>query len=154
MSGSAATQVVGEREHPVRTKRAIIDCDVHHYVPSIRALRPYLPLQWQRYIEESGFQGPAISPYPKGTPGASRLDAFPPTGGPAGSDLPFLREQLLDTWGIDCAILNCLYNLWSVQNEDFALALARAVNDWTQAEWLEKQRRRRSSSMIPINNPE
>src|SRR4051794_9610940 len=80
------------------TGRAIIDVDVHHYVPSIRALMPYLSRRWQSYVEESGFQGPVGSPYPKGSPGASRLDAFPPTGGPAGSDLPFLREQLLDGW--------------------------------------------------------
>src|SRR5215212_9716898 len=136
------------------TGRAIIDVDVHHYVPSIRTLLPYLSRRWQSYVEESGFQGPVGSPYPKGSPGASRLDAFPPAGGPAGSDLPFLREQLLDAWGIECAILNCLYNLWSVQNEDFALALARAVNDWTVAEWLEKESRLRASIMVPINNPE
>jgi predicted TIM-barrel fold metal-dependent hydrolase len=138
---------------PAETTRAIIDCDVHHYIPSIRALLPYMPLRWQRYVEESGFQGPIGSPYPKGSPGAARIDAIPPNG-VAGSDLPFLREQLLDTWGIEVAILNCLYNLWAVQNEDFALALARAVNDWTLAEWLEKEPRLRASIVVPINNAE
>ena len=55
----------------------IIDADVHHYVNSIRTLLPYLPLRWQRYVEESGFQGPAASPYPKGSPYAARTDAAP-----------------------------------------------------------------------------
>jgi predicted TIM-barrel fold metal-dependent hydrolase len=132
----------------------IIDCDIHHYVNSIRTLLPYLPLRWQRYVEESGFQGPAPSPYPKGSPYAARIDAVPPSGGQPGSDLPFLREQLLDRWEIEYAILHCLYNLWSVQNEDFALALARAINDWTLAEWLEKEPRLRAGIVVPINNPE
>ena len=127
---------------------------VHHYVNSIRTLLPYLPLRWQRYVEESGFQGPAASPYPKGSPYAARIDAAPPDGGIPGSDLPFLREQLLDRWEIEYAILHCLYNLWSVQNEDFALALARAVNDWTLAEWLEKEPRLRAGIVVPINNPD
>ncbi len=138
----------------IGTARAIIDCDVHHYVASIHTLLPYLSLRWQRYVEESGFQGPAISPYPKGSPGAARIDALPPGGGPAGSDLPLFRAQLLDAWDIEVAILNCLYNFWSVQNEDFALALARAVNDWTRAEWLEAEPRLRSSIVVPIQNAE
>src|SRR6266852_5256415 len=132
----------------------IIDSDVHHYVNSIRTLLPYLPLRWQRYVEESGFQGPAPSAYPKGSPYAARIDAMPPGGGIPGSDLSFMREQLLDRWEIEYAVLHCLYNLWSVQNEDFALALARAVNDWTLAEWLEKEPRLRAGIVVPINNPE
>ena len=67
-----------------------IDADVHHYVNSIRTLLPYLPLRWQRYVEESGFQGPAASPYPKGSPFAARIDAAPPNGGiPAGGSATF-----------------------------------------------------------------
>jgi predicted TIM-barrel fold metal-dependent hydrolase len=137
-----------------QTARAIIDCDVHHYVNSIDTLMPYLPLRWQRYVEESGFQGPPGSPYPKGSPNASRIDAIPPNGGRPGSDLPFLRAQLLEAWGMEYAVLNCLYNLWALHNEDFALALAQAVNDWTIAEWLEKEPRLRSGIVVPINNPE
>jgi uncharacterized protein len=154
MSGGVAIRASGEQQPATKTAHAIIDCDIHQYVPSPRTLMPYLSLRWQRYVEESGFQAPANSPYPKGSPGASRLDAFPPSGGPAGSDLPFLREQLLDAWGIECAILNCLYNLSSIHNEEFALALARAVNDWTQVEWLEKEPRLRSSIVVPVHSPE
>jgi len=35
-------------------------------------------------------------------------DSLPPEGGPPGSSLPFLREHLLDEWGIDLAINNRL----------------------------------------------
>lgn len=154
MTAKAAPSPTDAPSRSARTARGIIDCDVHHYVRSIQTLLPYLPLRWQRYVEESGFQGPVGSPYPKGSPGAARIDAFPPGGGPAGSDLPFLRQQLLDTWGIEYGILNCLYNLWGVHNEDFALALAQAVNDWTLAEWLEKEPRLRAGLVVPINNPE
>src|SRR5919198_2664695 len=105
MSEATSTSPLGTSSTSAPTTRAIIDVDVHHYVGSIRTLLPYMSQRWQRYIEESGFQGPSFSPYPKGSPGAERLDAFPPNGGPAGADLPFLREQLLDTWGIQYAIL-------------------------------------------------
>src|SRR5437016_4853366 len=108
----------------------------------------------QGRLEGSGFQGPAPSPYPKGSPYAARIDAMPPAGGIPGSDLSFMREQLLDRWEIEYAVLHCLYNLWSVQNEDFALALARAVNDWTLAEWLEREPRLRAAIVVPINNTE
>jgi predicted TIM-barrel fold metal-dependent hydrolase len=154
MTEMAVSRPAAERPQRPRAARAIIDCDVHHYVSSIKTLLPYLPLRWQRYVEESGFQGPVGSVYPKGSPYAARLDAVPPGGGLPGSDLPFLREQLLDPWNIEFGILNCLYNLWSVQNEDFELALARAINDWTRVEWLEKEPRLRAGIVVPLHNPE
>ena len=47
--------------------------------------------------------------YPKESPNAARVDSWPPEGGPPGSSLPFLKEQLLDEWGIDGARL-CVAN--------------------------------------------
>lgn len=139
--------------HP-RFAKPVIDCDIHNTVPGIKALMPYLPIRWQRYVEESGFTGTGGPVYPKGAPNAARRDANPPNGGLPGSDLPFMREQLLDTWNIEYGILNCLYNVTAIHNEDFAIALARAVNDWQIEEWLEKEPRLRASMVIPTNNPE
>ena len=63
---------------------------------------------------------------------AARRDAFPPSGCLPGGDPDFARDQLLDAWGIDAAILNPLYaGVNRCSNLDFANALARAVNEVT-----------------------
>jgi predicted TIM-barrel fold metal-dependent hydrolase len=132
----------------------MIDCDIHNVLPSVRALFPYLPEWWQHYVEESGFTGPAGENYPAGAPTSTRADARPPDGGPAGSDLGLLRGQLLDGWGVEYGILNCLYSLQGLHNEDFAAALASALNDWQLAEWLQREPRLRASLVVPTQNPQ
>jgi predicted TIM-barrel fold metal-dependent hydrolase len=92
--------------------------------------------------------------YPKGAPQAARTDAWPPAGGPPGSDLPFLRAQLLDQWQIDVGVLNCLHDGICEQNPDYAAALARAVNDWQLAAWLEPEPRLRASIVVPMEHPD
>src|SRR5204863_2697059 len=87
-----------------RTRLGIIDCDVHQGTRGVADLFPYLSSHWVNYIQESGFGGLPNAPYPKGANGGSRADSRPPGGGPPGSDPDFLREQLLDTFGIDRAV--------------------------------------------------
>ena len=87
----------------------------------IADLFPYLSAHWVNYIQESGFRQLPNAPYPKGANGGSRADATPPNGGPAGSDVAFLKAQLLDTYGIDVAILTgVFYNLCFLPNPGFA----------------------------------
>src|SRR5207248_10584529 len=85
-------------------------------------------------------------------PQAARLDAWPPDGGPPGSSLGFLREQLLDPLGVDCAILNCLSAGAGQVDADLGAALCRAVNDWQAAEWLEPEPRLRASIVLPYED--
>ena len=134
--------------------RSVIDCDVHITVPSVQALFPYLPYHWRHYISNSGFKGPVEGYYLPGAPTTSRADAFPPEGGPPGSDLALLREQVLGRKGIELAIANCDYAIASVRHPDGSVALARAVNDWQISEWLEPEPRLRASVVVPIQNPE
>jgi hypothetical protein len=47
-----------------------------------------------------------------------------------------------------------LYGIQLVHNEYWAAAMARAVNDWQIAEWLEKEPRLRASIVVPTQNPE
>ena len=112
-----------------RAARSLIDADVHNYPNSIADLLPFLSARWQAYVKQSGFSTPSIPRYPKGYDSASRRDSWPPSGGRPGGDPEFAREQLLDEWGIDLAILNPLYAVANIQNLDFANALMRAVND-------------------------
>ncbi len=133
------------------TRTGIIDCDIHN-TPRPNVLHSYLPERWRDYHERFGRRGYAGAFYPKASPNAARRDAWPPSGDP-GSDLDFLRAQLLDAWDIDCAILNTLI---PVHNSipDYDAAIARAINDWQLAEWLEPEPRLRASIVVPCEDSE
>ena len=144
-------------EPAVETQEAstfsLIDCDVHNYPNSIEELMPYLSARWQAYVRQSGFSGPGGPTYPKGFAQAARRDAWPPSGLKPGGDPDFAREQLLDEWGIDLAILNPLYGMTALHNLDFANALMRAVNEWTADTWLGSDTRWRGSIVVNANDP-
>lgn len=140
-------------------RTGLIDCDVHNAVPSDAALRPYLPARWRSYMDQVGSRtySPYVKgfPYPKVSPGGgSRLDAWPPSGALPGSDLDFMREQLLDPFGIRIAILNCLYRAAEQRNEEYGAALARAVNEWQVEHWLEPEPRLRASITVAYETPD
>ena len=69
-------------------KTAIADCDIHPARATNDELYPFMAKRWHGHLETYGKQayhgmmeGP---PYPKAQPNASRRDAWPPEGGPAG----------------------------------------------------------------------
>jgi predicted TIM-barrel fold metal-dependent hydrolase len=66
----------------------------------------------------------------------ARLDSTPPNGGGAGTDPDFLRQQLLDEFGIAHAILlpRAFCNLHP--DPDLGTAIAAAFNDWLAQTWL------------------
>ncbi|MBO0850873.1 MAG: amidohydrolase [Pseudonocardia sp.] len=135
----------------------LIDCDVHNVVPSQAALHPYLSPKWRSYSEKVGTRTylPYLSGYhyPKVSRGAARADAWSPDGHAPGTDLDFLRKQLLDEYDIDYAVLNCLYRAPEERNEAYGAALASAVNDWQIDHWLEPEKRLRASALVPFENP-
>jgi uncharacterized protein len=130
----------------------MIDCDVHNDVPRTEALFPYLPEYWIEHITNTLFKGPTELVYPADSPITARPGSRPDRA-PAGSDLGLLQRQVLDEPGVDFAILNCLYAIDSLHNPDAAIALASAVNDWQQAEWLERDPRLRGSIVVPSQLP-
>ena len=83
-----------------QVRAGIVDCDIHPTMRSKKELDPWLPERWRRHLAEYGHQVriPFTSgtQYPKSAPATARRDAWPPSGGPPGSDLDFMREQLLD----------------------------------------------------------
>src|SRR5437870_7470905 len=137
-----------------KTHRAVIDCDIHNAVAPADALLRYLSPEWREYEREIGGHLPSGRLYPKGTAAAARTDAWPPNGGPPGGDLPFLREQLLDTWGIEYGILNCLYGAGGQPNTRWGCAAATAVNDWQVDAWLDPEPRLRASIVVHPGDPE
>lgn len=131
---------------------AIIDCDIHNEVPSLKALVPYLDEHWVAYVTESAFTGPNASDYPPGAPTSARPGSKPKTG-PPGSDFDLMREQVLDAWDVTVGILTCGYRVQSVHNEYLAAALSTAINQWQIDHWLEKDDRLRASLVVPSQNP-
>ena len=131
---------------------ALIDCDVHAVVASIATLEPYLDEHWREVVATTQFKGPTDSPYPPRLPTSLR-PGLPAVDGPPGSTLASLQAQALDPLGAELAILTCSYGVESVRNPDAAAAIARAVNDWQAAEWLDREPRLRASIVVPSSSP-
>jgi uncharacterized protein len=136
-----------------KKQTAVIDCDVHNTVPSIEALLPYLTERWQDYILEHGIKSLEPNYYPVGSPLSARPELKQASRAIPGSEITHLQEQVLKPWNTEYAILNCLYGVQMIHNQDWAIAMAQAVNDWQKEEWLAKDQRLRASIVVPSQNP-
>ncbi|QSO49277.1 amidohydrolase family protein [Alicyclobacillus mengziensis] len=115
-----------------RVTRGLIDCDVHPTPKSIDEIRFYMKQPWRDRYQGSGrsiFGNPIHW---------ARLDAQPPGGSAIGSDPEFMREQLINEYGHDYAILlpRSFCNLQP--DPDFGTAIAAAYNEWLADTWLGK----------------
>lgn len=138
-----------------RTKTAVIDTDIHNALPSGKTLLKYLPSKWHRHHELFGARrGHRGGNYPRSVTGNARTDSWPPSGLPPGSDLPFLREQLLDRYDIEYGVLTPLVGSSGQFNPEYGAALCRAANDWLIAEWIEPEPRLRGSIIVPFEEPD
>src|SRR6266487_272786 len=136
------------------TRWAVIDCDIHPALKSPKALDPYLSERWRHHRDTIGDRGFAGSYYPRANMNAARTDAWPPSGLPPGSDLDFMRWQLLDAWNMDYGVLQPLLGAGAQRNLEYSTAFSRAVNDWQIAEWLEPEPRLRSGLVVPYEDGE
>lgn len=131
----------------------LIDCDVHNVVGPIETLEPYLDEHWREVIATSQFAGPTDQAHPPNLATSLRAD-LPSAGGAApGRTVAAMRAQVLDPLGAELAILSCDYGVESVRNPDAAAALARAVNEWQVAEWLNPEPRLRAAIVVPSGQP-
>jgi uncharacterized protein len=135
-----------------RTKQAVIDCDIHISTPRNDPLGQYMSARWRRHHEVFGGRGHSGAGYPRMNPAAARTDSWPPNGDPPGSDLAFLQQQLLDTWGIEYGVINWTFRAGGQLNLEYGAALARAANDWQIAAWLEPEPRLRASLIVPYED--
>jgi predicted TIM-barrel fold metal-dependent hydrolase len=132
-----------------------VDCDLHPAPPGAAPLLPYVDEFWRdqlidRHIDRYSF---ALTSYPPNSPLSARPDWRLPSGAPAG-DLEAIRRQALDPFGLRLAICNVLHGAVALFNEDMAMALCSAVNDWTARELLDREPRLRGSILVPLHNPE
>ena len=141
-------------------KLRIFDCDVHP-VPKqgLSSLEPYLPKAWQerfarKQAMHDGLNVPIRFRHPNGS--VVRQDARTPDGGPAASSPEFLVRDLLDTHGIEGALLNCFDagGLLSAQaSTEESIVLASAYNRYFVEEWLSVDRRLKYAPAVPTQDP-
>ncbi|HEX4518633.1 MAG TPA: amidohydrolase family protein [Gaiellaceae bacterium] len=146
-----ATVGTAERQAAKPRAAATIDCDIHIRPRAAKDLDEHLEERWRRHRAAFGDRSPSGFHYPRAFPAASRTDSWPPGGGPPGSSLAFLREQHLDRWGLAFGVLNPLLG-GGISNIEYHAALARAINDWQIAEWLDPEPRLRSSIVVPYED--
>lgn len=91
MSSIAPTASTPKAGEAAEAQRELIDCDIHHMLPSQAALAPYLSQRWQRYHERFGLRQVLETQYWVTTTHvqAARVDAFPPSGLPRDRILTF-----------------------------------------------------------------
>ncbi|MFZ0214715.1 MAG: amidohydrolase family protein, partial [Candidatus Dormiibacterota bacterium] len=148
------TEVATRNQTAQRTRLALVDCDIHVQPKQRGVFGQYLATRWRRHLELFGAPKAAGAYYPRANDHAARTDSWPPAGGPPGSDLPFLREQLLDRWGIDIGVLTPLLGAGGQRNLEFGAAYAAAINEWQLAEWLEPEPRLRGSLSVEYEDGE
>jgi predicted TIM-barrel fold metal-dependent hydrolase len=143
-----------------RTGIAIVDCDIHHGVSKNEELLPYLPRVYQERVTDQGFLFPGSGYFnvPKRaarTDLADGCDATMPTPGVRGSDYQILKEQHLDLWNVDVAILTGgnMYSAGIIPDPDYAAALCSAWNDWSLENWIAKDARFRMTMAIATSDP-
>jgi predicted TIM-barrel fold metal-dependent hydrolase len=139
-----------------KTKLKIVDVDIHPK-SSIEDLKPFLSQRWWDHLQTYGGrtrQGFAKGyPYPKGQPIASRRDSWPPGGGLPGSDLNFMKQQYLDLFPIEHAIMNPLSPTGQGdQNDEFSAAMAFAANEFQLEGWNKRDPRLLSSVIVAFED--
>ncbi len=135
----------------------MIDCDVHQNFNSLRELEPWLDPAFRDYVEVGGYNGFQLPNYPWVHPSGFLMgDAVPETGGVPGSDYETLREQLLDRYDVEYAILTGedILNVSCMAHPQFAAALATAYNRWLCEEWLPRDARLKGSLVVATQDAE
>lgn len=110
----------------------IIDTDVHQSWTNRDEISKRLPI----YFREEKYKVPGgdyVNPV-----SVNRLDAVGPNGEPPGGCYEMMRDQHLNPFGIDTAILtgNGVLGLGVHPHTEFAKAMARAYNDALMETWL------------------
>lgn len=153
-----STTAALDRETPPSPERIpVIDCDVHNFqMPE--AVSKWLPDRWSAYLKMIGARSVGELGVVRARPGAARTDAWPPNGMIPGEDPDFAREQLLDAWDLDYALLNnsagnAQFFIGGNQPAELSVALMHAVNEFAEEAWLGTDSRWLASICVPFEQP-
>ncbi|MET2827086.1 amidohydrolase family protein [Mesorhizobium shangrilense] len=130
-----------------------VNCDIHHPNPTVSQLMPLLPDVWQDLIASRGIGQFDSIAYPNNAPLTCRPDWRDPAGGLTNTPERLAREAL-DHFGARAGILNNLSGVHMLYDAYMAVAVTRALNDWTRSEWLDKHSGLRASIVPPLQDIE
>jgi predicted TIM-barrel fold metal-dependent hydrolase len=144
-----------ETQAPETRTVQLIDCDVHAQATDAM-LAEHMGPSSRRMLERFGRSTPKVTDwYPRARNAGMRVDAWPNKPGHIwGSDPEMLREQLLDEFDVDYAILEVLSGQDCYDHPDLAGDRNRAVNDWQLHTWLEFDPRLRATIAVAHEYPE
>jgi predicted TIM-barrel fold metal-dependent hydrolase len=161
-----ATQLEEDERQQLRERVAVVDCDVHPYLrEGPRDLCDYMSPSWQQRLgfagrhHGAGIVGTPAFALPRNTlfysPISRRGDASRDGTEAPGTDPAFVGEHLLDTHGIDRAILlpNQILGIGAMPDPDTAAVLAAAQNDWLVEHWLRVDDRFRGTITVGPRDP-
>ncbi|MBN2983516.1 MULTISPECIES: amidohydrolase family protein [Cohnella] len=147
-----STEGVPEQKRSKPMPFPVIDTDVHERFASVEELLPYMKEPFLSYMKHWTGWGELKYTHPIG---GSRLDSLLPNGNVPGSDYDVLREQLLDEYDIQYAILTGLFYPATMEAQfELAGALAAAYNEWVVDNWLGKDDRFLGSIHVAPQIPE
>jgi predicted TIM-barrel fold metal-dependent hydrolase len=133
----------------------VIDACAFHDWVSKAELLPYVGKGWRDLLAIENVQVKGQwqnqSPTDRAEPAAT-----PPGGGPPASDPGYLIQQLLDGRGCERVVLGHEQGLLSagLPMAYKSRAVVRALNDWTIAEWLERDERLYGHLLVQSGLPE
>jgi predicted TIM-barrel fold metal-dependent hydrolase len=150
------------------TKIRVVDCDVHpQFVDGLWDVLQYLPRDMLARIgigrtgnrpeddaaNRRGFRVPANTNY-NNIVGLRRDTKYDAEHVP-GSNPQYAREQVLDEYGIDRAVLlpGGIQGIGAMPDADMAAALATGWNRWVSDHWLDFDDRFRSGLLIAPQDP-
>ncbi len=138
----------------------IIDVDVHHRWHNEDDLVAYVEPEWRHVVERPrsavALEAP-VALFHHTTGSNKRSDTFPDTGGPPGSSYELMRDQYLDPFRVERAVLSFdIGTSGGVANPYLASALCRAANDWCLDHWIAQHRDPRlyTGLLVPTQLPE
>ena len=139
----------------------MIDCDVHNDWPNADVLLPYMDRNFKDYLERGERVGGPDS-FPHGhrpwlhPEGYRRQDLTPAEGLSAGADYAMMKQELLDKYDLEFAILTGeeIIDISTLANPYYASAMARASNEYTREHWLALDRRLKGSIAVAPQDPE
>lgn len=147
MTTMAATRRLSESS----TQQGIVDCDTHPTWDSQSELLAFLEPKWHQVLQTYGPRRYAGGGYPRFWDDPD--DKQPPSGLKAGADPEFMGSDHLDANDVAYAILIPPGGTGGIQNLDLATAMAKAVNDWQSAVWLDSDPRFRGSICLATEDP-
>jgi uncharacterized protein len=120
-----------------------VDADVHAPHPSTTDLTPHLESHWPEYLKWTGFRPKASE---RLYPGWTGLSTGAASDAANAAFRATLADQVFDRCSI--AVVQTYFGVESVLHPYLAPDLARAVNRWLAAEWLDTESRLRGSAMV------